>query len=65
LPLPPYFVKKATITAYIAGNKIGKRLDILPSLSQTLGPKGPRKGIPTVFSPQGLTHFGGFLLLAT
>ena len=40
-------------------------IDILPSLSLTLGPKGQRKGIPTVFSPQGLTHLGGFLLLAT
>jgi hypothetical protein len=43
----------------------GDNLDILPSLSLTLGPKGPRKGIPAVFSPQRLTHLGGFLLLAT
>ncbi|MOA11033.1 hypothetical protein D3C78_1309480 [compost metagenome] len=41
------------------------RLDILPSLSHTLAAqRAERKGIPTVFSPPGLTHLGGFLLLA-
>ena len=40
-------------------------IDILPSLSLTLAAQGAeRKGIPTVFSPSGLTHLGGFLLLA-
>jgi len=65
------FTYKWVLLPVLHGNSFSSKIsgyaliDILPSLSLMLGPKGPRKGIPTVFSPQGLTHLGGFLLLAT
>ncbi len=44
----------------------GAYVDILPSHSLMRAVQGTgRKEIPTAFSPHGLTHLGGFLLLAT